>query len=175
VAEVLTPDDQVREAISRGATAVELRASMRATGCRSMSDQGLALVVEGVTSNDEINRVLAAEPIRGVKDSDGRRVLIVDDDRITRILVKLLLERDGYQVLEGENGQQAVEIAHREHPDLIIIDLMMPEMDGYQAIEKIRLELGADDYVIKPFEAPVLRSRVRATLRRMQRGAVAAA
>jgi DNA-binding response OmpR family regulator len=112
------------------------------------------------------------------------------------MLVKLLLEREGYEVLEGENGQQAVEIAHREHPDLIIIDLMMPEMDGYQAIAKIRrdlslstlpvmvltsedgpgiehrvLELGADDYVIKPFEAPVLLSRVRAAFRRLQRAA----
>jgi type IV pilus assembly protein PilB len=194
VAEVLTPDDQVREAIGRGATAVELRASMHAAGCRSMREQGLALVVEGITSIDEINRVLAAEPIRRTRDSDGRRILIVDDDRITRMLVKLLLEREGYEVLEGENGQQAVEIAHREHPDLVIIDLMMPEMDGYQAIEKIRsdltlatlpvmvltsedgpgielrvLELGADDYVIKPFEAPVLLSRVRATFRRLQR------
>jgi DNA-binding response OmpR family regulator len=164
-----------------------------------MREQGLALVVEGITSIDEINRVLAAEPIRRTRDSNTQRILIVDDDRITRMLVKLLLEREGYEVLEGENGQQAVEIAHREHPDLVIIDLMMPEMDGYQAIEKIRsdlslstvpvmvltsedgpgielrvLELGADDYVIKPFEAPVLLSRVRAVFRRTARAIAAA-
>jgi type II secretory ATPase GspE/PulE/Tfp pilus assembly ATPase PilB-like protein/ActR/RegA family two-component response regulator len=200
VAEVLTPDDQVREAIGRGATATELRASMQAAGCRSMREQGLALVVAGVTSIEEINRVLAAEPIAASRPSDGKRVLVVDDDRITRMLVKLLLEREGYEVLEGENGSQAIEIANRERPDLLIIDLMMPEMDGYQALEKLRsnvsllalpvmvltaesgpgiehrvLELGADDYIIKPFEPAVLLSRVRATFRRMQRGAPAAA
>jgi type IV pilus assembly protein PilB len=196
VAEVLTPDDQMRDAISHGASAAELRTAMRAAGCRSMREQGLKLVVEGVTSIEEINRVLASEPVHGAKDSDGRRILIVDDDRITRMLVKLLLEREGYEVIEGENGTHAVELAHREHPDLIIIDLMMPEMDGYQAIEKIRrdislatlpvmvltaetgpgiehrvLELGADDYIVKPFDAPVLIARVRAAFRRMQRAA----
>ena len=79
----------------------------------------------------------ATEPAAAAAEEPGkRRVLIADDDRITRMLVRLLLERDGYEVLEGENGAQAVEIAHREHPDLLIIDLMMPEMDGYQAIEQ---------------------------------------
>ncbi len=127
-------------------------------------------------------------------------MLVVDDDRITRMLVKLLLEREGYEVLEGENGRQAVEIANRERPDLLVIDLMMPEMDGYQALEKLRtnlslstlpvmvltaedgpgielrvLELGADDYIIKPFEPDVLLSRVRATFRRSQRGLAAVA
>jgi type IV pilus assembly protein PilB len=196
VAEVLTPDAQVRDAIGRGATATELRASMHAAGCRSMREQGLALVVDGVTSIEEINRVLAAEPIAASRSSDGKRVLVVDDDRITRMLVKLLLEREGYEVLEGENGSHAIEIANRERPDLLIIDLMMPEMNGYQALEKLRsnvsllalpvmvltaesgpgieqrvLELGADDYILKPFEPAVLLSRVRAAFRRMQRAA----
>ncbi len=200
VAEVLTPDDDVRGAIRRGASASELRASMRTAGCRSMREQGLALVVEGITSIEEINRVLAAEPITASRSSDRKRVLVVDDDRITRMLVKLLLEREGYEVLEGENGRQAVEIANRERPDLLVIDLMMPEMDGYQALEKLRtnlslstlpvmvltaedgpgielrvLELGADDYIIKPFEPDVLLSRVRATFRRSQRGLAAVA
>jgi type IV pilus assembly protein PilB len=199
VAEVLSPDDQVRDAISRGATAAELRAAMHAAGCPSMRERGLALVEEGITSIDEINRVLAAEPVNANRTSDKRRVLIVDDDRITRMLVKLLLEREGYHVLEGENGEQGVEIAHRERPDLLITDLMMPDMDGYQAIERIRrdislatlpvmvltaedgpgieervLELGADDYLIKPFEPQVLLSRVRAAFRRIDRVVAAA-
>jgi len=198
VAEILTPDEQVRDAIGRGATASEIRASMQSAGCRLMRERALALVADGVTSMDEINRVLAEQTV-AVRNTEKRRVLITDDDRITRMLVKLLLEKEGYEVLEGENGRQAVEIARRERPDLMIIDLLMPEMDGYQAIERIRrdvsmatlpvmvltaedgpgiehrvLEMGADDYMIKPFEPTVLLSRVRAAFRRMVRSVAAA-
>jgi type IV pilus assembly protein PilB len=194
VAEILVPDDQTRDAIARGATAAELRVAMHAAGCRSMRDQALALVARGVTSIDEVNRVLAVDSAVAVKHGDRRRVLVVEDDRLTRMLVKLLLEHEGYEVLEGANGRQAVEIALRERPDLLLIDLLMPEMDGYEAIEHIRrnvslatlpvivltaevgpgverrvLEIGADDYMLKPFEAPVLISRVAAAFRRMQR------
>ena len=196
VAEVLSPDDNVRNAISKGATASEIRVAMQLAGCKSMRQRGLDLVVDGITTIEEINRVLAAEPIAAKKNGDGKRVLVVDDDRITRMLVKLLIEKEGYEVLEGENGRQAIEIANRERPDLLVMDLMMPDMDGYEAIAKIRanvslaalpimiltaedgpgieervLELGADDYVVKPFEAPVLISRVRAAFRRIQRTA----
>lgn len=196
VAEVLSPDDHVRTAISKGATAGEIRAAMQLAGCKSMRQRGLDLVVEGVTTIEEINRVLAAEAIGARKNGEGKRVLVVDDDRITRMLVKLLIEKEGYEVLEGANGRQAIEIAIRERPDLLVMDLMMPDMDGYEAIERIRqnvalatlpimiltaedgpgieervLELGADDYVVKPFEAPVLISRVRAAFRRIQRTA----
>lgn len=198
VVEVLVPDDAVRDAIGRGATASEIRSAMRAAGCVLMRERALELVAQGLTSMDEVDRVLAADLVAGPAKSDKRRVLIVDDDRITRMLVKLLLEREGYEVLEGENGAQAVEIARREHPDLLIIDLMMPEMDGYEAIEKLRrdvslatlpvmvltaedgpgielrvLEMGADDYMIKPFEAEILLSRVRAAFRRQERAVAA--
>ena len=109
------------------------------------------------------------------------RVLVTDDDPIARMLVKLILERERYQVLEATNGQQAIEIAMRELPNLVLIDLNMPIMDGYEAIGALRrefplsalpiivitshegdsverrvLELGADDYLIKPFEPAVL-------------------
>ena len=125
-------------------------------------------------------------------ETRARRVLITDDEAITRMLVKLLLEKETYEVLEARTGRQAVDIAKRERPDLLIIDLHMPEMDGYQAIAHIREELtraalpivvltsedgpgverrvldfGADDYVIKPFDAEVLLSRVNAVFRRL--------
>jgi type IV pilus assembly protein PilB len=198
VVEVLVPDDAVRDAIGRGATAGEIRGAMRAAGCVLMRDRALELVVQGLTSIDEVNRVLAADLVAATAKSAKRRVLIADDDRITRMLVKLLLERDGYEVLEGENGAQAVEIARRERPDLLIIDLMMPEMDGYEAIEKLRrdvslatlpvmvltsedgpgielrvLKMGADDYMIKPFEPEILLSRVQAAFRRQERAVAA--
>jgi CheY-like chemotaxis protein len=120
------------------------------------------------------------------------RVLVTDDEPITRMLVKVLLERDRYDVLEATNGQQAVEIAMRERPSLVLIDLNMPVMDGYEAIGSLRrefamsalpiivltaedgdsverrvLELGADDYLIKPFEPAVLMARVNAVFRRL--------
>ena len=121
-----------------------------------------------------------------------RRVLVTDDEPITRMLVKVLLERDRYDVLEAANGQEALDIALRECPSLVLIDLNMPVMDGYEAIRALRreftmsalpiivltvedgdsvqrrvLELGADDYLIKPFEADVLMARVNAVFRRL--------
>jgi DNA-binding response OmpR family regulator len=120
-------------------------------------------------------------------------VLVTDDEPITRMLVKLLLEREHFDVLEAANGQDAVEIATRERPDLMIVDLNMPQMDGYEAIARLRrditlatlpivvltsedgpgiehrvLELGADDYIIKPFDPAVLLSRVNAVFRRLK-------
>ena len=145
------------------------------------------------TSVDEIGRVIAADAdATPTRTADRMRVLVADDEPITRMLVKLLLERDQYRVLEATNGRQAVEIALREQPDLTMIDLNMPEMDGYEAIRRMRtdvslatmpilvltaeegpaiehrvMEFGADDYVIKPFESAVLRSRVHAAFRRL--------
>ena len=113
-----------------------------------------------------------------------------------RLIVKMLLEKEGYKVLEAENGAIAMETARREHPDLMLVDLQMPDMDGFQVVEMIRgdmnlrtipvlvltaetssavetrvLEMGADDYVVKPFEPEVLISRVRAAFRRIARAA----
>jgi CheY-like chemotaxis protein len=127
------------------------------------------------------------------RQKGGRlRILVADDEPITRMLVKVLLERDRYDVLEAINGQQAVEIAQRERPSLVLIDLNMPVMDGYEAIASLRhefpmsdlpiivltasegdsverrvLELGADDFLIKPFEPAVLMARVNAVFGRL--------
>ena len=125
-------------------------------------------------------------------ETRARRVLITDDEPITRMLVKLLLQGETYEVLEASTGRQAVDIAKRECLDLLVIDLNMPEMDGYQAIEHVRrelalatmpiivltsddgpgverrvLDLGADDYIMKPFDAEVFLSRVNAVFRRL--------
>ena len=153
----------------------------------------MRLVTLGITSIDEVNRVLAEETGAGQKTQARRRVLVTDDEPITRMLVKLLLERQDFEVLEAANGRDAVEIAIREHPDLLMIDLNMPEMDGYEAIARVRremslammpvlvltseegpgverrvLELGADDYILKPFDPEVLLSRVNAVFRRLK-------
>ena len=193
VAELLTPSDVLRDAIARGATAHEIRAAMRAAGFPTMRDHAMRLVSEGITSIEEVDRVLATDEGHAAAARTRSRILVTDDEPITRMLVKLLLEREQYEVLEATNGHQAVEIAVRERPDLVLIDLNMPEMDGYEAIRRLRrdfsfatlpivvltseegpgvekrvLALGADDYIIKPFDPEVLLSRVNAVFRRIK-------
>ena len=119
----------------------------------------------------------------------GKRVLVVDDDEKTVELVKLYLNRDGYKVDTAYNGLDALELARKNHPDLIVLDLMLPGMDGLEVCRTIRqesdvpiimltarstdqdkltgLEVGADDYVTKPFSPRELAARVRVVLRRM--------
>lgn len=119
----------------------------------------------------------------------SKRVLVVDDDVKTVELVKLYLQRDGYRVLTAYNGVDALRLARESHPDLIVLDLMLPGIDGLEVCRTLRaesdvpiimltakttdqdkltgLELGADDYVTKPFSPRELAARVRAVLRRL--------
>ncbi len=119
----------------------------------------------------------------------GKSVLVVDDDAKTVELVKLYLNRDGYKVLTAYDGIEALRLAREKHPDLIVLDLMLPGMDGLQVCQKLRdesdvpiimltartteedrltgLNLGADDYVTKPFSPKELAARVRAVFRRL--------
>jgi DNA-binding response OmpR family regulator len=120
-------------------------------------------------------------------------ILVVDDETKLRDLIRVYLEQEGYRVVEAGHGREALYVARYEKPDLIILDLMMPEMGGYEFLrafnkeaatpviiltakvedqEKILgLELGADDYVTKPFNVRELLARVRAVLRRVQKAA----
>jgi DNA-binding response OmpR family regulator len=166
---------------------------MRAAGTLTMRDRGIQLVAEGLTSMDEVNRVLAPEETPAGAIQEAGRVLVAEDDGVTRKLVRLLLERDGYTVLEAATGRQAVEVAVREHPALVVMDLNMPEMNGYDAISHLRrvpalsampvlvltseegpevertvMRLGADDYVLKPFDPGILSSRIKAAFRRLR-------
>ena len=198
VAEVLVPTDTIRDVILAGSSAHAIRHAMQAAGLRTMRETALELVEQGITSLDEVDRVLGdgentiESPVAETRERP--RVLIADDDRMIRMLVRMLLEKEGYEVVEAPNGRHAVEIAQGERPDLIIMDLTMPEMDGYQAVELIRadlalatvplivltsevgpgveqrvLDLAADDYLTRPFEQPVLVARVRAAFRRAVR------
>lgn len=118
----------------------------------------------------------------------SKTIMVVDDEKRLVSLVESYLVQEGYRVVSANNGVEALPIASREKPDLIILDIMMPEMDGYEFMRTHRaeadtpiilltarvdndervigLELGADDYVTKPFRPRELVARVRAVLRR---------
>ena len=127
-----------------------------------------------------------------------QRILVVDDDHKIVRLLRASLEQAGYQVFVATNGETALHVMRRERPDLVVLDLMLPDRDGWDVTRVMRsdatladtpvimltarvehhdrivgLELGADDYVTKPFHPGELIARVRAVLRRAQRGPAA--
>ena len=119
----------------------------------------------------------------------AKTVLVVDDDPKAVELVRLYLDRDGYRVLTAYDGTEALRLARETHPDLVILDLMLPGINGLEVCHALRnesdvpvimltartseqdriygLDLGADDYVTKPFSRRELAARVRAVLRRL--------
>jgi len=125
-----------------------------------------------------------------VGDEMSLKVLVVDDEKPIADILKFNLEKEGYQVVVAHDGDDAIELAEKEYPDLILLDIMLPGKDGNEVCREIRktktmpiimltakddeidkvlgLELGADDYVTKPFSNRELIARVKANLRRQQ-------
>jgi DNA-binding response OmpR family regulator len=123
----------------------------------------------------------------------SKTILVVDDEERLVALLEAYLKKEGFRVVTAGNGKQAGEAARREKPDLIVLDIMMPEMDGLEFLKEHRrraetpvilltarvedddrvvgLELGADDYLTKPFRPRELLARIRAVLRRSGRAA----
>lgn len=127
-----------------------------------------------------------------MENKTGLSVLVVDDERTIRSFLKATLKSKGYSVSEAKDGATAPELAAGLNPDLVILDLGLPDMDGLDVLRKIRkasnvpviilsvrddemdkisaLDLGADDYLTKPFDAGELLARIRSVLRRIQPG-----
>ena len=122
------------------------------------------------------------------EDSGRQKILVADDEASIRRILETRLKMVGYDVVVTEDGEEAVEVFNKENPDLVVLDVMMPKMDGYGVTREIRrvsdvpiiiltalgdvseritgLELGADDYVVKPFDPKELLARVKAVTRR---------
>ena len=118
------------------------------------------------------------------------RILLVDDDPNIRQLVNLYLEKEGFEVEMADRGDTALKLFKQSPPNLMLLDLMLPGMDGWQVCREVRktsnipiimltakdetfdkvlgLELGADDYIVKPFDMKELVARIKAVLRRFQ-------
>lgn len=126
--------------------------------------------------------------IQAEQSDSKQKILVVDDEASIRRILETRLKMAGYSVVTAEDGEEAVELFNKTNPDIVILDVMMPKMDGYGVTREIRrvsdipiiiltalgdvseritgLELGADDYVVKPFSPKELEARVKAVLRR---------
>ncbi len=128
------------------------------------------------------------EELESTETESRQKILVADDEASIRRILETRLKMVGYDVVTAEDGEEAVEVFNKTNPDLVVLDVMMPKMDGYGVTREIRrtsdvpiiiltalgdvseritgLELGADDYVIKPFSPKELEARVKAVLRR---------
>ncbi|MBN1965411.1 MAG: response regulator transcription factor [Anaerolineae bacterium] len=131
---------------------------------------------------------MTTNPVPRSTPRDAKRILVVDDEIRMIGFIRMNLELEGFHVIEAHNGLEALEIIRTQLPDLVILDVMMPELDGFETLRILRefsnipvimltakgeeddrvhgLEMGADDYITKPFGPRELSSRVRAVLRR---------
>ena len=132
-----------------------------------------------------------SHPVPRPPQRDGKRILVVDDEPRMINFIRMNLELEGHQVIEAHNGLEALDQIRTKLPDIVLLDVMMPELDGFETLRMLRefssipvimltakgdendrvygLELGADDYVSKPFGPRELSSRIRAVLRRSDR------
>jgi two-component system KDP operon response regulator KdpE len=124
----------------------------------------------------------------------GDKILVIDDEEVTVHLLQTLLELNEFEVIKAYRAEDGLRKAYRNHPDLVLLDIMMPDMDGWEVCRRLRelsdmpiifltakaeskdivrgLEMGADDYVLKPYDNDELVARIRAHLRRVPRNAL---
>ncbi len=206
VYEFLFINNEIRQAISSNRGETYILELARENGFKTLLEEGLAKVSSGMTTLEELDKALGQVEMEMVKtgadinptplrlpekETTPKKVLIVDDDPDIRKVVRMRLISNGYQVVEAEDGVQAIKMVNQHNPDLMIIDYMMPNMDGIETVKRMRaslatasmpiimltsrqdtesevkgLEIGADDYVTKPFDHVKLLTRVKLLLQR---------
>ena len=216
ISEILRIDEKLSSLISNKANQAEMLKVARANGMRSLAESGIRKVLEGLTTIEEVEAVCdvheagAKEEVAAslatpeeAKESaaiagDLQRalnnrftILIVDDEEDIRKVLSARLIKEGYQVIEAVDGEQGVKAAYQKKPSLVMMDIMMPVLDGVSATRRIKnhletasipivmltaktdsaseieaLDAGADDYVSKPFDAEKLLARIRMLLKR---------
>ena len=158
---------------------------------------GAAFVFLRYSLNEQLRGLPSLAPLRLVddvtRDTTGAKVLVVDDDESIAVLTRKMLSKDGYQIQVAESGQSALRLAKEWEPDVVLLDIMMPDMDGFETCHRMRrieatanvpiimltaktsivdktlgFEAGADDYITKPFDSIELGLRVSAQLRRIK-------
>ena len=214
VLEMMRMNEKIRELVRDKASEKAITDEAKKSGLKFLVESGIARVACGATTLEElaenveiIERVPpCAQPavplppaavVPAAVKTDVRAkplILVVDDDDDMRLLVSSRLMTDGFDILEGANGQEAIGLAVRNKPDLIVMDVMMPIMNGYDAVKALRsrldtasipiimltaksdveselqgLDAGADDYMGKPFDGKKLIARVQMLLRRAKR------
>ncbi|HEX9691936.1 MAG TPA: type II/IV secretion system protein [Gemmatimonadales bacterium] len=189
--EIVTVGSKLRDHVAKGTSHVELLRAAKASGMRPLREMGIDRVKNGLTSLDELERVLG-DPVEDIVPEVGRpHVLIVDDDKVDRVLARELLEKNDIDVTEAKNGREALTLIAEEDFSLVVLDLQMPKMKGDAVLEELRkdpttvglpvivltgeedpeieallIEEGADDYIRKPIDPARFVARVKATLRR---------
>ncbi len=190
--EVLTLTPALRELVARGASAVELRTAAVEAGMRALRAAALQRVLEGVTTLQEVERVVSGEPKSEAPAPGVPRVLLVDDEPVCRMAARRQLEANGFEVAECATGEEAlVRLRVDDHIALVVLDLGLPGLQGDDVLRELRLspataglpvvvltgspdpdleeriiEQGADDYLHKPLEPRRFITRIRAALRR---------
>jgi type IV pilus assembly protein PilB len=193
--EILSINEKMRSLISNRAQSHILLEEAGKAGFLSLSESARQKVVDGLTTVEEIARIIVTNepvPAEVYKDKNAKtRILIVDDEEVNSRLASECLKQDGYEIMIAQDGVQAVELVARERPDLVVMDVQMPRMNGFEAVKILRSQLasastpivmltsmadkeseliginmGADDYITKPFDGDKLRSRIKMLLRR---------
>lgn len=214
IGEILKIDERLSDLISRNAPQAEMLKVAQETGLRTLADSGIRKIVDGVTTIEEVESVCdipeentivqastadlhtqeeANEVTGGLRRALNKRftILIVDDEEDIRRVLRMRLLKEGYDVIEAVNGEQGVQMAYQKKPNLVLMDIMMPVLDGVSATLKIKthletasipvmmltaktdsaseiesLDAGADDYICKPFDPEKLLARIRMLLKR---------
>lgn len=194
--EILNINSQIKELISNNASESAILKEARKVNFRTLAESGVLKVSQKLTTLEEVARVTNIEGKvqalnKATRKNKPIKVLVADDEADIRKIVIKRIKLAGYEAIEASNGQELVDLAHKESPDLVVTDVMMPVLDGVEAVKQLRSDLqtaslpiimltakqdkeselkgidaGADDYIAKPFDGEKLIARIKMLLRR---------